>query len=232
MRPIVNRFPDAEGTATGAATALAKRIAELSATQDRVDIVLTGGTVGILTLAKLSEISVDYSKVHLWWGDERFVAKDSADRNELQARNALINHIQIAEDNVHPFPASDEGLSLDEAANHFRHVVRGVDFDILLLGMGPDGHVASLFPGKSASGELVVAEHDSPKPPPQRLSLSYDAINSAKEVWFTVAGADKQDAVSVVFGDDPKSLPAGRVNGTEKTIWFVDSTAGVKTWGC
>jgi 6-phosphogluconolactonase len=107
-----------------------------------------------------------------------------------------------------------------------------VTFDILLLGIGPDGHVASLFPGKDAQGQLVVAEHDSPKPPPMRLSLSYEAINSAREVWFTVAGADKQNAVATAFGDNPQELPVGRVRGRERTVWFVDATAGATTWGC
>jgi 6-phosphogluconolactonase len=232
MRPVVNRFKDAEETALGAAEAIVARVSELLAEQDAVNLVVTGGTVGILTLAKLRDLTLDYSRVHIWWGDERFVEKQSADRNELQARNALLNHIEIPASNLHPFPASDEGQSLDEAAASFREVVRGVRFDILLLGIGPDGHVASLFPGHDAEGELVVAEHDSPKPPPQRLSLSYNAINSAREVWFTVAGADKQDAVSVAFGDQPDSLPVGRVRGTEKTVWFVDASAAVKTWGC
>ena len=232
MRPIVNRFPDAQATAAGAASALAERIAALSDTQDRVNIVLTGGTVGILTLAKLRELSVDYSKVHFWWGDERYVASDSPDRNELQARTALLDHIEVTEAQIHAFPAADSGLSLDEAATEFRKSVAGVEFDVLLLGVGPDGHIASLFPGKNAQGVDVVAEHDSPKPPPQRLSLSYDAIRRAKEVWFTVAGADKQDAVLSAFSDNPEELPVGRVHGTEKTVWFVDSTAGVKAWGC
>lgn len=232
MRPIVNRFKDADGVATGAAEAIVARINELLASQDAVNLVVTGGTVGILTLAKLREISFDWSRVHVWWGDERFVEKASGDRNELQARNAWLDHVDIPAENLHPFPASDEGLSLDDAAAAFRAVVEGIRFDILLLGIGPDGHVASLFPGHSAVGELVVAEHNSPKPPPQRLSLSYEAINSAREVWFTVAGADKADAVSVAFGDDPTSLPVGRVRGVERTVWFVDATAGVTTWGC
>lgn len=232
MRPIVNRFKDAESVALGAAEAVVSRVQELLVSQSEVNLVVTGGTVGILTLAKLRELSVDWSKVQVWWGDERFVEKSSADRNELQARNALFNHITIPEKNLHPFPASDEGLDLDAARDAFREVVRGVAFDILLLGIGPDGHIASLFPGKSAKGELVVAEHDSPKPPPQRLSLSYEAINSAKQVWFTVAGADKQDAVATAFGDAPTSLPVGRVHGVEKTVWFVDATAGNKAWGC
>lgn len=232
MRPVVNRFKDAEETALGAAEAIVLRVSELLNEQDSVNLVVTGGTVGILTLAKLRDLPLDYSQVHIWWGDERFVEKHSADRNELQARNALLKQIEIPEGNLHPFPASDEGLTLEEAAASFREVVRGVRFDILLLGIGPDGHVASLFPGHDVAGEFVIAEHDSPKPPPQRLSLSYDAINSAREIWFTVAGADKQDAVSVAFGDQPESLPVGRVHGSEKTVWFVDASAAVKAWGC
>ena len=232
MRPVVNRFKDADEVAAGAAEAVVVRVQELLAFQSEVNLVLTGGTVGILTLTKLRDLPMDWSRVQVWWGDERFVEKSSSDRNELQAKNALLNHIEIPKANLHPFPASDEGMSLDEAAEAFRREVAGVRFDILLLGMGPDGHVASLFPGKAAEGELVVAEHDSPKPPPQRLSLSYEAINSAREVWFTVAGADKKDAVSVAFGDQPESLPVGRVHGQERTVWFVDSTAGVTTWGC
>ena len=232
MRPIVNRFKDADAVATGAAEAIVARITELLTEQDTVNLVVTGGTVGILTLAKLRDIAFDLSRVHIWWGDERFVEKNSSDRNELQARKAWLDHVQVPAENIHPFPASDEGLSLDEAADAFRSAVAGVRFDILLLGIGPDGHVASLFPGHDAQGEFVVAEHNSPKPPPQRLSLSYAAINSAREVWFTVAGADKQNAVSVAFGDDPESLPVGRVRGTDRTVWFVDATAGVTTWGC
>ena len=232
MRPIVNRFKDADGVATGAAEAVVARVRELLTEQSEVNLVLTGGTVGILTLAKLREIPMDWSRIQIWWGDERFVEKLSGDRNELQAKNALLEHIEIPAANLHPFPASDEGMSLDEAAEVFRKAVAGVNFDILLLGIGPDGHIASLFPGKNAEGELVVAEHDSPKPPPQRLSLSYEAINSAREIWFTVAGADKQNAVATAFGDAPEELPVGRVRGRERTVWFVDATAGVTTWGC
>lgn len=232
MRPIVNRFTDADAVASGAAQAVVARLNELLAEKDKVNLVVTGGTVGILTLAKLRDLSMDWSNVHIWWGDERFVEKNSADRNELQAKNALLDHIAIPVENLHPFPASDEGMTLDEAAEAFRSEVAGIEFDVLLLGIGPDGHIASLFPGKNAQGELVVAEHDSPKPPPQRLSLSYAAINSASEVWFTVAGADKDAAVATAFGDDAESLPVGRVRGVHKTVWFVDATSGAATWGC
>lgn len=232
MRPIVNRFKDADAVAMGAAEAVVAKTVELLKTQAEVNLVVTGGTVGILTLAKLRDLEFDWSRVQVWWGDERFVEKSSPDRNELQAHNALFDHVEIPASNLHPFPASDEGLTLDEAAEAFRAQVNGVRFDILLLGVGPDGHVASLFPGHSAPGELVIAEHNSPKPPPQRLSFSYAVLNTAREVWFTVAGADKQDAVSAAFADGGTDLPVGRVSGTERTVWFVDSTAATKVFGC
>jgi 6-phosphogluconolactonase len=138
--------------------------------------------------------------------------------------------------NLHEFPASDEGMNLDEAANFFAAELATLKpkFSLAFVGMGPDGHICSLFPGKApiAQGALVIAEHDSPKPPQERLSFSYEAMNSVDEIWFVVAGADKQDAVSVAFGDEPESLPVGRVHGKAKTIWFVDQAAGNKTWGC
>jgi 6-phosphogluconolactonase len=98
-------------------------------------------------------------------------------------------------------------------------------FDIVLLGMGPDGHVASLFPGSKAIefGKWVVAEPDSPKPPQQRISLSYEALSSAKQVWFLVSGEDKAEAVSRVF--DGEDLPATKVSGKEQTRWYLDLAA-------
>ena len=246
MRTIVNRFADANQVAVAAAEALRDRIAELLSTQDVANIVLTGGTVGIATLARFAELdglqAIDFARVHFWWGDERFVDRDSADRNAIQARNAMFRNLSVSESNIHEFPAASEGRSLDESVDDFAetlalHAAPGQShpsFDVVLLGMGPDGHVASIFPGKPETepGILVFAEHDSPKPPPHRLSFSFELINSASEVWFAVAGADKAEAVSVAFSDEPEKLPVGRVRGQNKTVWFVDQTAGVRTWGC
>jgi 6-phosphogluconolactonase len=207
--------------------------------KDRVDVAITGGTVGIATLAAASELDfnrLDLSRLHIWWGDERFVESDSSDRNAIQANNAWLKKVNIPEANVHAFPAWNGKLSLDAAAADFasHFTSQNINFDLMLMGMGPDGHIASLFPGKSIGFDdvPVVAEHDSPKPPPLRLSFSYGVINSADEIWFTVAGADKAEAVSVVFGDEPELLPAGRIHGKEKTVWFVDQTAGNLVWGC
>jgi 6-phosphogluconolactonase len=239
VRPLVNRFKDGNSVAENTASDLFNFVKAKLSTQERVDVAITGGTVGIATLAAAKQHdfnSLDTSRLHIWWGDERFVTSDSTDRNSNQARAAWLNSLDIPAANVHEFPASDQGLTLDEAArefcNHFDD--QSISFDLMLMGMGPDGHIASLFPGKSAgdSPNSVVSEPDSPKPPPQRLSFSYLVINQAREIWFTVASADKAEAVATVFGDAPESLPAGRIKGKEKTVWYIDQTAGNLVWGC
>lgn len=240
MNVRVNRFKDGASVARNAAEAFFEKLDEVLAVKTEAHVAITGGTVGIATLAEIAAspraATFDFNRVNFWWGDERFVAADHADRNAVQAQNALFSKINIDASRLHPFPSSDDGMSLDDAAAKFAAYVDQIKphFDLVFLGMGPDGHINSLFPGKPipAPGVLVVAEHDSPKPPPQRLSFTYEAMNAADEIWFTVAGADKAEAVSVAFGDDPTSLPVGRVHGKIKTVWFVDQTAGNTTWGC
>ena len=239
-KTVVNRFSDSQSVARNTAERLIAKLTELLAHQEEVHLVLTGGTVGIATLAELNanqdKNQVDFERVNFWWGDERFVESQSPDRNALQAKNALLRHLKINPDKVHEFPAADGGLTLEQAAAEFAEHVKlaSPKFDLVLLGMGPDGHVASLFPGKPIpqAGDWILAEHDSPKPPPLRLSFTYEALNSANEVWFVVAGADKQDAVAVAMGDNPEDLPVGRVHGKVLTQWFIDSTAGTKAFGC
>jgi 6-phosphogluconolactonase len=240
MSLLVNRFKDGQSVAKSAAEAFFVKMDEVLATKAEATVAITGGTVGIATLAEIAAheraASFEFNRVNFWWGDERFVASGSDDRNAVQAHKALFSKIAIDSSRLHPFPCADNGLTLDAAAEQFAAYVAEVQphFDLVFLGMGPDGHINSLFPGKPspAPGALVIAEHDSPKPPPQRLSFTYEAMNAADEIWFTVAGADKADAVSVAFGDDPTALPVGRVRGVSKTVWFVDQTAGNTTWGC
>jgi 6-phosphogluconolactonase len=235
---VVNRFKDADSLARGAAEEFVTRLSQLLLELPEVHIQLTGGTIGIATLAAIADREdahlLDWSRVHVWWGDERFVESESSERNAVQAKKAML--VKLPATNLHEFPASDEGMDLDEAASFFAAELASLKpmFSLAFVGMGPDGHICSLFPGKPAidKGVLVIAEHDSPKPPPQRLSFSYEAMNSVDEIWFVVAGADKQDAIGVAFGDEPEALPVGRVHGKKKTIWFVDQAAGNKTWGC
>ena len=239
VRPLVNRFKDAQGVAEQVAADLLNFVSEALQSQVRVDIAVTGGTVGIATLSAARSLpfnSLELDRLHIWWGDERFVESTSADRNALQARNAWIKDLNIAASNIHEFPSLDSGFSLDEAAKSFgeHFSSNGITFDLMLMGMGPDGHIASLFPGKAAGESVacVIAEHNSPKPPPQRLSFSYDTINQSRQIWFTVAGSDKAEAVAKAFGDQSELIPAGRIQGKEKTVWYVDQTAGNLVWGC
>lgn len=238
-RPIVNRFKDAAGVVESVASDLFTFVSNELNIRHEVHIALTGGTVGIASLAAAKQLpfaTLDLQRLHIWWGDERYVASDSEDRNAIQARRAWLNSLGMPEVNVHEFPSSDSGLSASKAAKNFAEFFESmnVKFDLMLMGMGPDGHIASIFPGSTAELEskFVFAEIDSPKPPRERLSFNYSVINDAREIWFTVAGADKAEAVSEVFSEEQKRLPAANVTGKKKTVWYVDQTAGNLVWGC
>ncbi len=206
-------------------------------------IVLTGGGTGIGLLGRVAERSgeIDWSKVHIYWGDERFVAHDDDERNEKQAREALLDHVDIPAANVHAMAASDGefGDALDAAAEAYAQLLTeagGAEptpaFDVHLLGMGGEGHVNSLFPDTAAVREterLVVGVADSPKPPPRRITLTLPAITRSREVWLVVSGAAKADAVAAAIGGaDPVDIPAAGAVGTEATVWLLDEDAASK----
>lgn len=210
--------------------------------KNSVHIALTGGTVGILTLEVLgkaiTEQNLDISKVHFWWGDERFVESNSKDRNFIQAKTAMPNVLGTESAKIHAFPASDEGLDLESARRHFTQHIKDVlgesqpAMDLTILGMGPDGHVASLFPGMNHDGDLVVAVDNSPKPPPERLSFSLDLINRSDKIIFVVAGIDKAEAVESVHKNPECDLPAAMVEAKSQTLWIIDEAAGAAFWSC
>ncbi|WP_262852749.1 6-phosphogluconolactonase [Mumia quercus] len=219
--------------ARSVADQLVSTLAALQA-QGRVpSVVLTGGTIADTVhrevAARAEDGRVDWSRVEFFWGDERFVAHDSDDRNERQARRALLDHLDVDESLVHAMPSDDGSLSLDEAAARYAEVVRDRAFDVVMLGVGPDGHVASLFPGKptlDVDDRDTVAEPDSPKPPPARLSLTFAALNRGREVWFLVSGSSKSDAVArALSGDAVTTTPAAGVRGSEQTMWMLDEAA-------
>ena len=199
-------------------------IAEALKHQPKFNLVLTGGTLGIAIAGSLASENVEWDRVRIWFGDERFVSLTDPDRNEAQA---LAVWPALAELNLVRFPAPP--ISLLEAAKDFDTwfsqefgSVEESDsvFDLVLLGMGPDGHVASLFPGHVHSKGWVVAEENSPKPPAQRLSLSYQALNRSRRVWFVVSGAAKHEALRSALAQ--ADLPAAKVKGMEETLWLVD----------
>ena len=229
-------YPDADALAHATAARLLTSIADAVAERGVAHIVLTGGTVGIATLAAAAESPlrayVDWTSVHLWWGDERFVAAGHADRNEGQAQQALIGALPIPEDNVHRAPSSDDAPGVDDAAATYGAELAAFgspvpEFDVLLLGLGPDAHVASLFPGHAGFADTSVGAigvQNSPKPPPERVSLSLSAINCARQVWVVAAGDGKAAAVADCL-HGVAEMPGARVAGTERTLWLIDAAA-------
>ena len=245
--PDVVVEPDADALARTVAAALVARLAAAQIVHGTASVVLTGGGVGIAVLEEVAGLvaqpireTVDWSAVDIWWGDERYVPADSDERNEKQARRALLDAIGIPEHRVHPMPPSD-GVFDDpeEAAAWYADelaVAAGAGgglprFDVLLLGIGPEGHTASIFPESPAVSDdrPVFAVRDCPKPPPTRISLGFSAINTAEEVWLVVAGEGKAPAVAAaISGADPVQLPAAGVHGRRATRWLLDAAAAGK----
>ena len=241
MSVVVETYPDIPALVAAAGDRLVEAITSAIAARGQALIVLTGGGtgIGLLEHVRAHEDPVDWSKVHLFWGDERFVPADDDERNEKQAREALIDHIDIPAGNVHAMAASDGefGDDLDAAAADYATVVAdaiesGSDantFDVHLLGMGGEGHINSLFPHSPATLEterLVVGVENSPKPPPRRITLTLPAVQRSREVWLVVSGKAKADAVAAAIGGaTPADVPAAGAVGTDATVWLLDATA-------
>jgi 6-phosphogluconolactonase len=222
-REAAGRFLDAAGRA----------IAE----RGRFAVAVSGGTGPKKLFALLAQPpyskAVDWPKVHVFFADERYVPHDHPDSNLLLARENLLDHVPIPAANIHPMPTAD--ASPEAAAAQYADTLAAFfaggepRFDLMLLGMGPDGHTASLFPGHPDPAGWVAAIHDSPKPPPVRLTLTLDLINRSREIAFLVSGADKEATVKTVLGpaDGVEPLPAARVRAAEgRTVWLLDRAAG------
>src|SRR5690242_13066631 len=209
---VIETYVDARELAVAAGARLVGAITSAIATRGEASIVLTGGTVGIAMLRHVAGADIDWSRVHLYWDDDRFVPAGDADRNDQQAHDALLEAVNIPPANVHRMATSDGefGDAIDDAAAAYAEVLPA-EFDVHLLGMGGEGHINSLFPDTPAVREterLVVAVTDSPKPPPRRITLTLPAVHRAREVWLVVAGAEKADAVAAaVGGADPVDVP-------------------------
>lgn len=241
MNRAVVVHADAADLARVTAARILVHLVDLQSVRRPVHLGLTGGRVGIATVAEMVASplagAVDWSGVHVWWGDERFVATGDPDRNEQQALDVGLGRLPIPAANHHPVPGPDTVATPEESATAYaaelaRFAPEGSPvpaLDLLLLGMGPDGHTASLFPGHPAV-EVVdrptAAVHDSPKPPPLRVTLTFPAIRAAREVWLIVAGADKREPTArALRGDDIAATPAAGAQGTERTLWLIDAAA-------
>ena len=236
--------PDKDVLAADTAERALDVLREVQDERGEATIVLTGGSMGSAVLAALAASprrdEVDWSRVNVWWSDERFVAEDSPHRNYRQAVDALAGSVSLDPDRVHPMGSADDFATADDAARDYRdelaaaadaeHRAGGVPrFDLSLLGLGPDGHVASLFPGTAQVHEqraTVLGVQDSPKPPPVRVSMTLPLINAAHRVWFLVAGADKAEAVAAVRAAAPvERTPGAGVRGAVETLLLATEDA-------
>jgi 6-phosphogluconolactonase len=250
-RPDVVVQPDAEQLARTVAAASVARVAAAQAAHGTASLVLTGGGIGIAVLERMAALAaepehavVDWTAVDIWWGDERFVPAGDEQRNELAARRALLDPVGVPAERVHAMPSSDGAFAEPEdAASWYTERLAAAApgggplprFDLLLLGMGPEGHVASIFPESPAAHDErpVFAVRNCPKPPPTRISLGFSAITSAEEVWLVVTGGQKAPAVAMALegGAGPVQLPAAGARGTQATRWLLDRAAASKLAG-
>jgi 6-phosphogluconolactonase len=235
---------DPSSLAEAVASRFVQRMIRRSDVGTPLHVSLTGGSMGAAVLAAVRThrraADVNWDDVHFWWSDERFVAADSADRNDVQARAALLDHLDIPAANIHAMAAADGDLDLDAATEAYaRELARfGADgdpwpsFDVCFLGVGPDGHIASLFPDRPeilVTDRVTLAVRDSPKPPPERITLTRPVINASKRVWLVLTGADKASALGLALaGASYPSVPAAGAKGTRRTVFFVDDAAAAQ----
>jgi 6-phosphogluconolactonase len=227
---------DDQGLAQAVAEALVDRLAAVQAEGRAPSVVLTGGTIAgdiYRAVAQLPRERVDWSQVDFWWGDERYVPADSSDRNDRGAELDLLDVVAADPARVHAMPAADEAHPdvASAAAAYARTVASHAPetFDVVLLGLGPDGHVASLFPGfpqLDVVDDLAVPVTDSPKPPPERISLTFPRLSRAEEVWFVVSGQGKAEAVARALAEEGSvhETPARGVIGG-RSVWWLDEAA-------
>jgi len=236
--------PTEESLATDVAARVLTTLARVQQSRDRAALALTAGSIMEQVWQQIAAApardTVDWSRVDVFWGDERYVPAGSPERNDGPANRLLFSHPPFKAARLFPMPASDGPYAdLDEAAARYAEQLSGArreddpdalpNFDVVLLGVGPDGHCASLFPEHpSAYDESgpVIAVRNSPKPPPLRISLSFAGLAAANEIWFVVAGAGKAQAVALALsGAGRVQVPSAGPRGRLRTLWLVDRDA-------
>ena len=245
--PEIIVHADASLLAKAAAARCVTRLVDAVAAAGHAHLVLTGGGIGTAVLSELAATpardAVDWRLVDFWWGDERFLPTGHPERNETGARSALLDRINVDPARVHPMPGLDgpDGDDPEAAAARYAAWLAAAarpedhgpvpSFDVLMLGIGPEGHVASLFPGMPAvyDNRPVVAVRGSPKPPPIRISLTFPSIQAAREVWILASGEEKAGAVALALSDAGQvQLPAAGARGRQRTLFLIDEAAASK----
>lgn len=233
----VDIFDAPADLATAVADRFVVEVRDLQSGGQVPHVVVTGGSTGIAVLRAIRShadaSAVDWAALHVWWGDERFVAADSDDRNDNQAFDALLSHVPVDPSKVHRVAADDGSGDVEAAAAAYAEEINGAfsgtpHFDILMLGVGEEGHTASIFPHSPAASDSSVAcgVRDCPKPPPSRVSMTFRTLAQADHVWMMTTGEAKADVVlAVLNGADPLDTPAAGPRGIESTTWWIDEAA-------
>lgn len=246
---VVHR--DADLLAAATAARLVTKLVDAQTAKGFASLVLTGGRTGIAVLEQLRAMpardAVEWTRIDFYWGDERFLPAGHPDRNDTQARAALLDHVPVDPARVHAMEPSDGkfGDDPEAAADAYADVLAEAaqpedhgpvpSFDVCLLGVGEEGHVASIFPGSPAVYEkerAVVAVRNCPKPPPTRITLTLPAIRRAQEVWLMTTGEAKAAAVAMALtGAGEVQVPAAGARGQRRTLWLLDKAAAAKVPG-
>ncbi|TFK76882.1 6-phosphogluconolactonase [Pluteus cervinus] len=240
--PILYSFPAKADLVEHLATFVVKKQLEAINRKGRFTLALSGGSLPDTLGGLIGHSSVKWDKWHVFYVDERVVPHDHPDSNHLACTDKLFSKVPIPKENIHPIDATLLD-NIEELADEYekelirefasKDSARFPVFDLILLGMGPDGHTASLFPGHSLLSEedrWVAYIEDSPKPPPKRITLTYPVINHAAIVAFVATGKGKQDILATVLDNPDEGLPSSRVRPVSPghLYWFVDDEAAVK----
>src|SRR6201996_2216376 len=245
--PEVIVYRDGPLLAQAVAARLVTGLTDAAAARGSASVVLTGGGIGTKVLEELAAApardAADWRHLDIWWGDERFVPAGDPGRTETGARSALLDRVDVHPARVHPMPGPDgpDGDNPEAAAARYASWLATAtrpedhgpvpEVDVLMRGIGPEAHVASLFPGMPAlyDERPVVAVRGTPKPPPTRLSFTLPSIQAAREVWILASGAEKADAVAMALSDaGPVQVPAAGARGRLRTLFLIDSAAAAK----
>jgi 6-phosphogluconolactonase len=213
-------FTDAEVLARHAADRVAVLCREAVAARGACHLVLAGGHTPERCYALLAAMDLPWPALHIWFGDERCLPPGDPERNDTMADRALISRVPVPARQVHRI-AAETGPE-DAAMAYAAQLSAAPAMDVVLLGLGEDGHTASLFPGNPAldDSRAAVPVHGAPKPPPERVSMGFSVLNAAKHRLVLVSGRGKADALARIRGGEP--LPAARLAACE---WLVDRAA-------
>jgi 6-phosphogluconolactonase len=232
MAPSIRRFADAAALAGAVAEDLAARIQRAIDERGECRLALAGGSSPRPVYERLADpdlsSGVDWTRTHVFWGDERCVPPDHDASNYRMADRALLSRVAIPTTNVHRILGERAPA---EAARDYERVVGEAAMDVTLLGMGDDGHTASLFPDTAEPTDAAarVIATRSPAPPPDRVSMTYRALNESRAVWFLAAGANKAERVAEVMRQIARGapvLPAARIAPTwGELVWYLDAAA-------